>query len=129
MKKLALTAAAGVTLFALSACDDGGSPSIFDTSDDGSGTVDNTTPSTSDASSRDTSPSNNTTSQPWQEEQKKPASTATTKPKYPKGISVANKKGFVKSPYAEYEGLVDVRGFPSGTLVKCPYTSKIFVVP
>jgi hypothetical protein len=42
---------------------------------------------------------------------------------------VAGKKGFVKSPYAEYAGLVDVRGFPSGTQVKCPYTQKIFIVP
>lgn len=129
MKKFALPAAACVTLFALAACDSGGPGIDYDrTVDDGS--VEQNTPTDSPASSRDTSPSNSNASQPWQNssEQKKP-STATSKPKYPKGIGVANKKGFVKSPYAQYEGLVDVRGFPSGTLVKCPYTSKIFVVP
>lgn len=52
-----------------------------------------------------------------------------TSAKYPTGIAVAGKKGFVKSPYAEYAGLVDVRGFPTGTQVKCPYTQKIFIVP
>ena len=47
----------------------------------------------------------------------------------PYGIPVPNRPGFVTSPYAPKLGFVDVRGFPSGTEVKDPYTGKVFLTP
>ncbi|HLW35122.1 MAG TPA: hypothetical protein VKS98_05640 [Chthoniobacterales bacterium] len=57
------------------------------------------------------------------------APTKAAKGDYPYGTPVPGKPGFVKSPYAADQGLVDVRGFPPGTEVKDPFTNKIFLVP
>jgi hypothetical protein len=46
----------------------------------------------------------------------------------PKGIVVPNKPGFVQSPY-DPKFIIDVRGFPPGTLVNDPNTNKPFRVP
>lgn len=47
----------------------------------------------------------------------------------PYAVPVPNKPGFVTSPYAPGQGLVDIRGIPSGTEVKDPFTGKIFLTP
>jgi hypothetical protein len=46
----------------------------------------------------------------------------------PKGIPIPNKPGFVQSPY-DPKFIIDVRGFPPGTLVNDPNTNKPFRVP
>jgi hypothetical protein len=62
----------------------------------------------------------------------RPASAPATKNSkrdIPYAIPVPNKPGFVTSPYSPKAGYVDVRGFPSGTEVKDPYSGKIFLTP
>ena len=61
-------------------------------------------------------------------------SSSTTSPsvttnEYPSAIPIPDKPGFVTSPYAPNQVPVDVRGYPSGSTVRCPYTNKIFVIP
>jgi len=48
---------------------------------------------------------------------------------YPSGIIIPASPGFVKSPYAPDQPPVDVRGYASGTKLRCPYTNKIFIIP
>ena len=45
------------------------------------------------------------------------------------GIAVPGKPGFITSPHAPDAGYVDVRGFPSGAEIKCPYSGKFLMVP
>jgi len=51
------------------------------------------------------------------------------KTKTPWGKPVPGRRGFVTSPHAPEKGYIDVRGFPTGTEVKCPYSGKTFLVP
>ena len=55
--------------------------------------------------------------------------TKNSKRDIPYAIPVPNKPGFVTSPYSPKAGYVDVRGFPSGTEVKDPYSGKVFLTP
>jgi hypothetical protein len=56
-------------------------------------------------------------------------SSKSSKRDIPYAIPVPNKPGFVTSPYSPKSGYVDVRGFPSGTEVKDPYSGKTFLTP
>lgn len=47
----------------------------------------------------------------------------------PFATPVMGRKGHVRSPFAEDQGMVDVSDIPAGTKVRCPYTGKVFRVP
>lgn len=58
-----------------------------------------------------------------------PSVTTTSTQELPYATPVPGKSGLVTSPFAPYAGYVDVRGYPPGQEVKCPYTGKLFRVP
>jgi hypothetical protein len=70
-----------------------------------------------------------TLSQPQVRPASAPSPDRKSKRDIPYAIPVPNKPGFVTSPYSPKSGYVDVRGFPSGTEVKDPYSGKIFLTP
>ena len=70
-----------------------------------------------------------TTSQPPVRPASAPPQDRKSKRDIPYAIPVPNKPGFVTSPYSPRSGYVDVRGFPSGTEVKDPYSGKTFLTP
>lgn len=75
-----------------------------------------------------TPPNSPATSKPAMRQPSPDSGTIDLDKAYPKGIP-SGQKGFVKSPYAQDQGLIDVQVYPKGTLVRCPYTQKIFEVP
>jgi hypothetical protein len=83
-------------------------------------------------------PSSPSSEKPASSESPKPQATPAPNPVPNPPVSVGDipyakpvpgKPGFVFSPYDQYKGYIDVRGFPPGTEVKDPYSGKSFLVP
>jgi hypothetical protein len=47
----------------------------------------------------------------------------------PVAVWAAGEPGLVRSPFAGPDRLIDVSGIAPGTVVKCPYTGRVFLVP
>ena len=84
-----------------------------------------------------TSPAAEKTSQSPKEEEAptvvrklSPAEIEKVKAGLPYGIPVPGRKGMVTSPYLPEDGkYIDITDFPTGSIVKDPYTGKFFLVP
>ncbi len=96
----------------------GGGTQVYETPED----IDTTPPTVEQTPKREPDPA----SIPPEPEKKVPVPAAPEQ--MPFGLPVPGKKGFVYSPFDKTQ-MVDVSGIPSGKKVRCPYTSKIFLVP
>lgn len=87
-----------------------------------------TTPPVNEPAPVNTTPPVDTAASTEPPPDQKPAPTSGTPEQLPFGLPVPGKKGYVYSPFDKTQ-MVDVRGIPPGKKVRCPYTSKIFLVP
>lgn len=90
--------------------------------------IDSSPPAPAEPPARTETPPEVTSKPEPEPEKKDPAPATTTPEQMPFGLPVPGKKGFVYSPFDKTQ-MVDVRGIPPGKKVRCPYTSKIFLVP
>ena len=132
MKRIIVPAALALTIVLFSACQE---PETKPRSRSGG----RPTPSSGTEIATNPNPEETSTSEkPATGEPAKPQSTPAPNPvpnppvekgDIPYAKPVPGKPGFVFSPYDQYKGYIDVRGFPPGTEVKDPYSGKSFLVP